>query len=735
MSATLVKRLLACLAGGVVLAIMWGPQEGSNQDYSLAFRQAVFAPRIVAFLGIGVLLFLAITFWPRIRPYLVRPGVAAMAGGLLIVAAAQALLHWDDQIGTAKFADVAGPVSNTPGIAPVARLFFGWLGWTQWLVLLVLCAVVVVTRSRVVAWIGAALAVVAGIIVWYAHQLVVDYAHHIDHSLGAGVATLGYFAVAVGVLASAFSEDQTARTRAFLDRVVTWRPGLPAVGVGLLVGLLAFGIATWFSPTHLNATLSDTANVFSGTGLSGLAKAYLEWLGWLLFLASVVVSGAAAYLRSQMLGWVGLALGLVGTVLTLVTMYDFSALAGTQNFDSATGPWQNLGAGGWMAAAALFLAAAGGFQAANAARHAGDPAELPDPTTGRVALRAGPGQTAVFLVMAVALFYPPTATSFWQQVLVTEIGIYVLLAVGLNVVVGWAGLLDLGYIAFYAIGSYVTAYLTGSLPIKPPSWLHLSPLWAIPFAIAACLLAGVLLGAPTLRLRGDYLAIVTLGFGEIIRILAVNANGVTNGPRGVSPAVPHPTLNLGVIKFQWGLNNLQYWYLLLFFVVVVVVLFRRLEHSRIGRAWAAIREDEVAAAATGINAYRTKLLAFAIGASTSGLAGVLFASQVGYFNPDNFILANSILVVAYVVFGGMGSLPGVMVGAASLIWLQEFLRDQVPPPDRQMWVGALLLLMMIFRPGGLIPARRRRAELRGLDTAPREETFAVPAGEGMEAVQ
>jgi ABC-type branched-subunit amino acid transport system permease subunit len=340
-------------------------------------------------------------------------------------------------------------------------------------------------------------------------------------------------------------------------------------------------------------------------------------------------------------------------------------------------------------------------------------------------VRAG-SRALVFVVVAVALFYPPMATSFWQQVLVTEVGIYVLLAVGLNVVVGWAGLLDLGYIAFYAIGSYVTAYLTGSLPIKPPSWLHLSPLWAIPFAIVACLVAGVILGAPTLRLRGDYLAIVTLGFGEIIRIMAVNANGVTNGPRGVSPEVPHPVLNLGFVRIQWGLNNLQYWYLLLFFVVVVVVLFRRLEHSRIGRSWAAIREDEIAASATGINTTRIKLLAFAIGASTSGLAGVLFATQVGFFNPDNFVLNNSILVVAYVVFGGMGSLPGAIAGAASLWWLQEFLRDQVPPPDRQLWVGAIVLLMMIFRPGGLIPARRRQAELAGIEPVTTGEARDVP---------
>jgi len=163
----------------------------------------------------------------------------------------------------------------------------------------------------------------------------------------------------------------------------------------------------------------------------------------------------------------------------------------------------------------------------------------------------------------------------------------------------------------------------------------------------------------------------------------------------------------------------------------VIVLFSRLEASRLGRAWAAIREDEVAAQATGINTSRVKLLAFAIGASTSGITGVFFASQVGYFNPDNFVLANSILVVAYVVFGGMGSLPGVIAGTVLLTWLPEFLRDQVPAPDRQMWIGALLLLMMIFRPGGLIPARRRQAELAGLGQALSAEPMAVPMAEGM----
>jgi ABC-type branched-subunit amino acid transport system permease subunit len=308
--------------------------------------------------------------------------------------------------------------------------------------------------------------------------------------------------------------------------------------------------------------------------------------------------------------------------------------------------------------------------------------------------------------------------------------VFILLAVGLNVVVGWAGLLDLGYIAFYGIGSYTTAYLVGALPLKPPSWLLMSPLWAIPFAIVACLIAGVLLGAPTLRLRGDYLAIVTLGFGEIIQRLAINNPGnLTGGPQG--PNVPHPVFKLGPIKIHWGLDSLPYWYLLLVLIIVMVVLFYRLEGSRLGRAWAAIREDEVAAQATGINTTKAKLLAFAIGASTSGLAGVFFATQVGYFDPSEFSLQNSILIVAYVVFGGMGSLPGAIAGAAVLTWLPQFLKDQVPPADRQMWIGALVLAMMIFRPAGLIPAKRRAAELEGLDSPASAEAHAVPASEGL----
>jgi branched-chain amino acid transport system permease protein len=317
-------------------------------------------------------------------------------------------------------------------------------------------------------------------------------------------------------------------------------------------------------------------------------------------------------------------------------------------------------------------------------------------------------------ILAFAIFYPQTLSPFWQRVLVDQIGIYVLLALGLNIVVGLAGLLDLGYIAFFAIGSYTTAYFTGKLPVTPP--FTLNPFEVVPIAILATLLAGVLLGGPTLRLRGDYLAIVTLGFGEIVHILAVNGDSffgtnVTNGPRG-AVGIPHPSVHAFGINYDWTLASLPYYYLLLVLVIALLIAFNRLENSRVGRAWTAIREDEVAAAASGVPTVKYKLMAFAIGASTSGFAGVLYASKVGFISPDNFLLLFSILVVVMVIFGGMGSLPGVVLGAAVLQWLPQVLRGKVPPQDRFIYFGALLIVMMIFRPQGLLPSRRRSRELK-----------------------
>jgi ABC-type branched-subunit amino acid transport system permease subunit len=733
------KRLVGCLAGSLVLALMIGPQEGTQDDYGYAFRQAILRPRVFVFLAIGGLIFLLVTYWPRISPYFGRPGAVPFTIGVVTVVASYQLLHWDDAIGDAKFSAVSNAVANTNGLSPVATAFFGWLHWAQLGVIALLGAVAVARRLRPLAWATAVLSVAAGVIAFLAHHQVIAFSHGIDHSFGAFGALLGFLVIGVATASAAISQEQATRARTSIDHLLDWRPGLPLVAVGVIFTAIALTTACWFSPQRLNANFSNTHADFSGQGLNAASAQYLSWLCWALFGVVAVIAVAATYYRQAVAGWLATALGVVAVVLTVTTLYDISRIGAQLHVDAATGAWRNLGSGGWLACMGFSLMAAGAFIAARSVAAARDPGSATESVvssdaTAGLSLRRASGVSKNILLVGVvlALFLPPTMTEFWQKVLVSEIGVYVLLAIGLNVVVGWAGLLDLGFIAFYAIGSYTTAYLVGSLPHKPPSWLHMTPLLAIPFAIAVCLIAGVALGAPTLRLRGDYLAIVTLGFGEIIRITAVNNPGnITNSTRGPSPAVSHPSIQLGPLHIKWGLNNLQYWYLLLALIVIVVILFYRLEGSRLGRAWAAIREDEVAAQASGINTPRVKLLAFAIGASTSGLAGVFFASQIGYFNPDNFVLNNSILVVAYVVFGGMGSLPGAMAGAAVLTWLPEFLKDQVPADDRQMWIGALVLLMMIFRPAGLIPARRRKAELTGLGAPLSSETHALAASEGL----
>jgi ABC-type branched-subunit amino acid transport system permease subunit len=735
-------RAIGCFVGAVVLALMVGPQQGSRDDYGLTFRHQVLNVRIIWFLLLGAAVFFAITYRETVSRYARRPGVRPLIVGVLILLASYFLMRWYDPLGNnGKFAGLADAVSSTRGLAPLATIFFDWLWWVSLLLLIVGIFVAIARKLRWLGWAAAGFAVVVGVIALLAHAAAASAGGGIDHSFGASAAFIGYLVLAGAGVMAARSRAETAATREFVERVMGYRPGLPLVAMGLLLGILALGLATWFAPQQRNATLVDTSSLFSGSKASALTTAYLGWLGYLLFVVVLVLGAAAVWTGQRVLGYVTAAVALVAILLTVVTLHDISRTAFLAG--AGTGPWRDLGTGGWLLAIALFSIGSGGFVAARRApvrgrsEMVGGATDMDSRIAGRLHAMGASTTTLSLALFGVglALFYPPTATTFWQQALVTDIGVYVMLAIGLNVVIGWAGLLDLGYIAFYALGSYTTAYVTGSLPVKPPHWLTLSPLWAIPFAIAICLLAGVVLGAPTLRLRGDYLAIVTLGFGEIIRIIAVNNPGnFTNGPRGVASAVPHPVINLGFIRIEWGGNQLQYWYLLLVFVAVLVFLFYRLEGSRLGRAWAAVREDEVAAQASGVNTTRVKLLAFAIGASTSGLAGVFFASDIGYFNPQNFILNNSILIVAYVVFGGMGSLTGAIAGAAVLTWLPDFLRDQVPSEDRVMWIGAVLIIMMIFRPEGLIPAKRRRAELTGLvghDTAVRQSLQAVPAGEGV----
>ncbi|MDT0319078.1 branched-chain amino acid ABC transporter permease [Streptomyces millisiae] len=334
----------------------------------------------------------------------------------------------------------------------------------------------------------------------------------------------------------------------------------------------------------------------------------------------------------------------------------------------------------------------------------------------------GLGALLVFLIIL-----PLLVSTFWQQVLVDQIGVYVMVAIGLNVVIGWAGMLDLGFIAFFAIGAYSAAFWTGGLPVEPP--FELNNFLVIPIAVLTCLIAGVLLGAPTLRLRGDYLAIVTLGFHEIVYLLARNLNEFTGGTRGAQ-GLDKFSVDLGFWSYDWELDPQPYYWVQLAAIVIVLVLFIRLEHSRVGRAWTAIREDEVAAAATGVDTVRFKLLAFAIGASTSGVAGVIYASKQGFINPEQFVVMMSVLALAYVVFGGMGSIPGVLLGTAILVWLPEYLRDTVDPQDRFLYLGGLLVLMMIYRPQGLWPSRRRQHELKMAEegTAGADALGAQPGG-------
>ena len=298
-----------------------------------------------------------------------------------------------------------------------------------------------------------------------------------------------------------------------------------------------------------------------------------------------------------------------------------------------------------------------------------------------------------------------------QVELAFSVGVFALLALGLNVVVGFAGLLDLGYVAFFAIGAYTMGVLSNSGPIQIPWQLGM---WEIlPIAIGITLLAGLLLGAPTLRLRGDYLAIVTLGFGEIVRIVAQNLDSVTRGSKGII-GIPRPEVPISGEQFNVG-NPTPFYLTVFSFLVLMIYIIRRLNHSRVGRYWAAIREDEVAAEAMGVPTLKYKLWAFAIGASTSGFAGVIYASRVGFISPESFQLIVSITILAMVVLGGLGSIAGALVGAAIIQMIPEVLRSLPAEVQdaRFLIFGAILVAMMIFRPQGVIPSRRRAAELKG----------------------
>ena len=370
------------------------------------------------------------------------------------------------------------------------------------------------------------------------------------------------------------------------------------------------------------------------------------------------------------------------------------------------------------------------------------------------------GRASLLLLAVAVVAFPFIASGYgnsWVRIMDLAL-LYIMLALGLNIVVGFAGLLDLGYIAFYALGAYLTGLLASpqfatvleSLvnqyqplgeaviaffgPEIAQQGIHLS-LWIIlPLAALVAGLFGALLGAPTLKLRGDYLAIVTLGFGEIIRIFMNNLNGpvnITNGPQGINLIDPVRIFGVSLggaagsgamVRIgDWAIPSVNaYYFLFVALCLIIVFISYRLQDSRLGRAWVAIREDEIAARAMGINTRNVKLLAFAMGASFGGIAGGLFASFQGFVSPESFSLTESIAVLAMVVLGGMGHIPGVIVGGIILAALPEVLRHTVEPVQqaifgkvlvdaeilRQLLYGLAMVTIMLIRPAGLWPAPR-----------------------------
>ncbi len=303
-------------------------------------------------------------------------------------------------------------------------------------------------------------------------------------------------------------------------------------------------------------------------------------------------------------------------------------------------------------------------------------------------------RNAALIAAVIFVIAYPFATSMYQTGIMTTALMYVVLGLGLNIVVGLGGLLNLGYAAFYAVGAYTYALLHVHFGIG--FWVSL------PIGAGLATILGILLAIPVLRLRGDYLAIVTLGFGEIVRIILENWNDFSFGPSGIAN-IPRPSF--------FGIHlKLQHAAIYIYFIMVALVIFtifvvRRLENSRMGRAWIAMREDEIASQSMGINITKTKVTTFAIGAFWAGMIGVVFAAKTTFINPASFTLWESVMILCIVVIGGMGSIFGVVVGAGILILLPEYLRAF--SQYRMLLFGAILVLMMVFRPGGIVTNVRK----------------------------
>jgi branched-chain amino acid transport system permease protein len=319
----------------------------------------------------------------------------------------------------------------------------------------------------------------------------------------------------------------------------------------------------------------------------------------------------------------------------------------------------------------------------------------------------------------IILLLLPSILGLYLSEVFDNVGLYLMMGLGLNIVVGFAGLLDLGYVAFFAIGAYTMGVLTSpelSTGIIHNWWL------ALPFAVLVAMFAGVVLGVPVLKMRGDYLAIVTLGFGEIVRYLALSdwLKPYIGGAQGIQ-GIARPDIG-NLFQTNWGPQ--AFYYLFLGGSILIIFIATRLRDSRLGRAWMAVREDEDVAQAMGINLVTTKLSAFAMGASFGGLSGAIFGSKLASVYPQSFSFLVSIYVLSLIIIGGMGSIPGVVVGALALVGIPEMLREF--GDYRYLLFGAALVVMMLTRPEGLWPSAARRRELH--EEEPRTGALGEPVG-------
>jgi len=513
-----------------------------------------------------------------------------------------------------------------------------------------------------------------------------------DRALIVGVVELGQAALliafaAVGYLAA---RDQVGVSR---FRAVVAGTAVGAVTGAFLTGLVLVGSVVDLRAVFLNASPELYALLTNGHGT--------DWAWYPILVGAItgglagVVAGLPARLRSSLLislgslVFFGLFAGLLRTPLLVTPL---------------AGPARFLLAPDGLTVPGAILVFFGTFAIIAIVRKTKPRQRVDALPTAQRRLVIGP---AVILVLVVILLFPLAMGSFFAQVIAT-VALFILLGLGLNITLGLAGLLDLGFVAFYAVGAYTVALLTSSGEF---GIAHLTFWQAVPFAVIFSMGFAIFLGLPILRIRGDYLAIATLGFGEIVRLLVVSdlLKGVLGGPQGIQH-IPKP---IEVATTHWLAGPIQIYYLALAFAVVVGFVSWRLRGSRLGRSWMAIREDEDVAEGMGVNLVQTKLLAYMMGGAFAGLAGAISVALIGSVFPTSIQLQLSINVVAIVVVGGMGSIPGVVLGALVLIGLPELFREF--SDYRLLFYGIALMAVMIYRPEGLLPSRIATRELHTAD--------------------